>query len=94
MRGLHSCEVDWARNSRTFWRLPCVKGPVGKRFHLDNAQGPLVQIVGVAKTGKYVFISRAAAGVPSPSAFAKPQIADGSDRSIRRRCPGPGSALA
>jgi predicted permease len=31
--------------------------PVGKRFHLDNAQGPLVQIVGVAKTGKYIFIS-------------------------------------
>jgi predicted permease len=31
--------------------------PVGKRLHLDNAQGALVQIVGVAKTGKYIFIS-------------------------------------
>ena len=31
--------------------------PIGKRFHLDNAQGPLVQIVGVAKTSKYIFIS-------------------------------------
>ena len=31
--------------------------PVGKRFRLDNAQGQLVQIVGVAKTSKYIFIS-------------------------------------
>src|SRR6185369_6665193 len=31
--------------------------PVGKRFHLNDGQGPLLQIVGVAKTGKYIFIS-------------------------------------
>jgi predicted permease len=31
--------------------------PIGKRFHLNDAKGPLVQIVGVAKTAKYIFIS-------------------------------------
>lgn len=31
--------------------------PIGKRLHLDDPQGPLVQIVGVAKTAKYIFIS-------------------------------------
>jgi predicted permease len=30
---------------------------VGKRFHLDNASGPLVQIVGVAKMAKYFWIA-------------------------------------
>ncbi|HLK64237.1 MAG TPA: ABC transporter permease [Bryobacteraceae bacterium] len=31
--------------------------PVGKRFHLDDSRGPLVQVIGVAKTAKYLFIS-------------------------------------
>ncbi|HEY2168666.1 MAG TPA: ABC transporter permease, partial [Candidatus Angelobacter sp.] len=31
--------------------------PVGKRVRLDNAQGPWVQVVGVAKTSKYTFVS-------------------------------------
>lgn len=30
---------------------------LGKRFHLKNATGPLVQIVGIAKTAKYFWIS-------------------------------------
>jgi predicted permease len=30
---------------------------VGKRFHLNDANGPLVQIVGVAKTSKYFWIA-------------------------------------
>lgn len=30
---------------------------VGKRFHLGEANGPLLQIVGVAKEGKYLWIS-------------------------------------
>lgn len=30
---------------------------VGKRFHLRDASGPLVEIVGIAETGKYVWIS-------------------------------------
>jgi putative ABC transport system permease protein len=30
--------------------------PIGKRFQLDDAKGPWVQIVGVAKTGKYLWI--------------------------------------
>jgi len=31
--------------------------PIGKRFHLRSATGPLVQIVGVAKTTKYFWIA-------------------------------------
>jgi predicted permease len=31
--------------------------PIGKRFQLDDAKGPWVQIVGVAKTGKYLWIA-------------------------------------
>ena len=30
---------------------------LGKRFHLNNASGPLVQIVGIVKTGKYLWIA-------------------------------------
>ena len=30
---------------------------LGKRFHWENAAGPLVQIVGIAETGKYVWIA-------------------------------------
>lgn len=36
---------------------------IGKRFHLNDANGPWVQIVGVTKTGKYIFMSE------SPRAF-------------------------
>ena len=31
--------------------------PVGKRFRMDNRTGPWVEVVGVAKNAKYVFIS-------------------------------------
>jgi predicted permease len=30
---------------------------VGKRLHVKNASGPLAEVVGVAKTGRYLFIS-------------------------------------
>jgi macrolide transport system ATP-binding/permease protein len=30
---------------------------VGKRFHMHDASGPLVQIVGIAETGKYVWVA-------------------------------------
>jgi ABC-type antimicrobial peptide transport system permease subunit len=30
---------------------------IGKRFHLGDAAGPLVQVVGVAETGKYVWVA-------------------------------------
>jgi len=30
---------------------------VGRRFHMGDATGPLVQVVGVARTGKYVWIA-------------------------------------
>jgi macrolide transport system ATP-binding/permease protein len=33
--------------------------PVGKRFRLDDSRGPLVEIVGLAKTTKYTFIMEA-----------------------------------
>jgi putative ABC transport system permease protein len=33
---------------------------LGKRFHLGNATGPMVQVVGIAETGKYVWISEPA----------------------------------
>ena len=32
------------------------QNPIGKRFRLDGARGPWVEIVGVAKTSKYSFI--------------------------------------
>jgi predicted permease len=41
--------------------------PLGKRFHLKNAQGPLVQVVGVARNSKYTFI-----GEPQQSYFYLP----------------------
>jgi len=31
--------------------------PIGKRFHLINAAGPLVQVVGIARTTKYLWIA-------------------------------------
>ena len=30
---------------------------IGKRFHLQDANGPLVQVVGIAKQGKYLWIA-------------------------------------
>jgi predicted permease len=33
---------------------------LGKRFHLGKATGPIVQVVGIAETGKYVWISEPA----------------------------------
>jgi len=33
---------------------------LGKRFHLHGATGPLVQVVGIAETGRYVWISEPA----------------------------------
>jgi len=33
--------------------------PLGKRFHLNDANGPLIQIVGIAKQAKYLWISEA-----------------------------------
>jgi len=41
--------------------------PLGKRFHLSNAQGTLVQIVGVVRNSKYTFI-----GEPQQSYFYLP----------------------
>lgn len=35
------------------------QNPIGKRFHMRSASGPLVEIVGVAKMSKYVWISEA-----------------------------------
>src|SRR5438270_5812061 len=40
--------------ARHFW--PKVDA-LGQRFHLKNATGPLVQIVGIAKTAKYFWIA-------------------------------------
>jgi len=30
--------------------------PLGKRFHLNDARGPWIEVVGVTKTGKYLFV--------------------------------------
>ena len=35
------------------------RDPIGKRFHLDSADGPWVEIVGVVKTTKYLWIAEA-----------------------------------
>ena len=39
--------------ARHYWP---VEDPIGKQFRLDGTSGPLVQIVGVAKTSKYAFL--------------------------------------
>jgi predicted permease len=39
--------------ARTYWPG---QDPLGKRFRLNDSLGPLVQIVGVAKTAKYTFL--------------------------------------
>src|SRR4029450_10436576 len=33
--------------------------PLGKRFRLDDNNGPCVEIVGVTKTSKYIFLAEA-----------------------------------
>ncbi len=42
--------------ARHFWPD---RDAIGKRFRLDGASGPWVQIVGIAKTGKYLWIGEA-----------------------------------
>lgn len=37
----------------TYWPN---QDPIGKRIHLDGPNGPLLQVVGVAKQGRYLFI--------------------------------------
>jgi predicted permease len=39
--------------AKTYWPD---QDPVGKRLRLKDARGPLVEVVGVARTGKYLFI--------------------------------------
>ncbi|MGA8029613.1 MAG: ABC transporter permease [Bryobacteraceae bacterium] len=39
--------------ANTFWPH---QSAIGKRFHLQDAQGPLVEIVGIAKQAKYLWI--------------------------------------
>jgi len=39
--------------ARHYWKGDAL----GKRFHLDNANGPLVQIVGIARMSKYLWIA-------------------------------------
>jgi predicted permease len=33
--------------------------PLGKRFHLNDSRGPWIEVVGVTKTGKYLFLGEA-----------------------------------
>ena len=40
--------------ARHYWPS---QDPIGKRFRLDDSQGPWVEIVGLAKTSKYVFLA-------------------------------------
>jgi predicted permease len=40
--------------AKTYWPN---QDPLGKRFHLNDAKGPMLEIVGVTKTAKYLFPS-------------------------------------
>ena len=40
--------------ARTYWPN---QDPIGKRLHLDRADGPLAEVVGVARNGHYFFIN-------------------------------------
>jgi predicted permease len=39
--------------AKTYWPN---QEPLGKRFHIDSSNAPWVEIVGVTKTGKYLFV--------------------------------------
>lgn len=41
------------------------QNPIGKRIHLNKATGPMVEIVGVAKTSKYLWVGES----PSPAIY-------------------------
>jgi predicted permease len=38
--------------AKTYWLN---QDPIGKRLHLDNADGPAAEVIGIAKTGRYTF---------------------------------------
>jgi predicted permease len=44
--------------AKTFWKD---QDPIGKRLRLENAAGPAVEVVGVAKTGHYLFVNESPA---------------------------------
>jgi putative ABC transport system permease protein len=60
--------------ARKFWPG---QDPLGKRFRLDNDKGTLVQVVGVARNSKYLFVSE-----PQFSYFYLPFAQEGGTRMI------------
>src|SRR4029077_14906938 len=42
--------------AKTYWAN---QDPIGKRIRLNDHQGPWLEVVGLAKTGKYLFIGEA-----------------------------------
>lgn len=60
--------------ARKFWPG---QDPLGKRFRLDNDKGTLVQVVGVARNSKYLFVSE-----PQFSYFYLPFAQEGGTRML------------
>jgi predicted permease len=63
---------------------------LGKRFRLDNSQGPMVQVVGVARNAKYVFV-----GEPATRYFYLPYAQEPrTQMSLLAQTPGDPATLA
>jgi predicted permease len=64
--------------------------PIGKRIRLDRADGPAVEVVGVAKTGHYLFVSEA----PEPYVYLPYEQNPRSQMTLIAQSAGDPSALA
>jgi len=93
-RGFRESDSETARpvaivNQAMARKLWPGEDPVGKRFSLESAAGPFIEIVGAARTGQYWFVS------PDPQPYFYVPIAQhySSARTIELRSPLPPESL-
>ncbi len=56
--GSHRVAIVNEQFAKTYWPK---QDPIGKRIRLDNAGGPVAEVVGIAKTGHYLLVNEAPA---------------------------------